>query len=146
MDTQQKDKLARYLKNATKFFWGLGGGKKDENYKWIRGHGFEFKDRSYNDVTNQLLANYGIERIIEGIVIPRVKELYGNDLLEVLHQCWKVGLRPNISSLVPNKYGYSSPLLVVNIQNGYVEGWSEFAGVWFEEIEPIFCQGRGNSI
>ena len=138
MDTQQKDKLTRYLRNATRFFWDLGPGNQGENYEWIRGYGFEFNKGSYNDVTNQLLAGYGIERIIEGIVIRRIKKLYGTDMLDVLRQCWKVGLRPTISVLVPGKYGDTSPFLNINIQHNYVEGWSEFAGVWFEEIEPYF--------
>ena len=29
------------------------------------------------------------------------------------------------------------PFLEINTQFNYVKKWGEFAGVWFEEIEPV---------
>lgn len=137
MDKNQKHKLERYLKNATRFLWGLGPGNQKENYRWLRASGFEFNDGTYNHVTNQLLENYGIEQIIKRIVILRVKELYSPKALDFLKESWYAGSRPDMSFL--SHYGIKppTPFLEVNMQFNFVERWGDLAGVWFEEIEPI---------
>ncbi|MBU2009785.1 MAG: hypothetical protein KJ624_08140 [Chloroflexi bacterium] len=137
MDEVQRHKLERYLKNATRFLWGLGPGNQKENYRWLRSHGLEFDDGTYSRVTNQLLEKYGIEGIVKRIVIPRVKELYSQKALDFLEESWHAGSRPDMSFL--NHYGIKSPtpFLEVNTQFDFVERWGDLAGVWFEEIEPL---------
>jgi len=135
MDEKQKRKLEQYLKNSTRFLWGLGPGNQNENYTWLRARGFEFDNGNYSHVTNQLLENYGIEQIIKRIVIPRVKELFSQKAIDFLKESWQAGSRPDISFL--RLYGIvkPSPFLEVNTQFNYVERWGELAGIWFEEIE-----------
>ena len=137
MDEQQKHKLERYFKNSTRFLWGLGPGNQKENYRWLRGNGFEFNDGLYNHVTNQLLENYGIEQIIKRIVVLRVKDLYSQKALDFLKESWYAGTRPDMSFV--SHYGIKTPtpFLEVNTQFNFVERWGDLAGIWFEEIEPI---------
>jgi len=136
MDEKQKRKLERYLKNSTRFLWGLGPGNQKDNYEWLRAEGFEFTDGSYDHVTNQLLENYGIEQILKRIVIPRVQKLFIKKAIDFLRESWQAGSKPDVSFL--RLYGIDKPLpfLEVNTQFNYVERWGELAGIWFEEIEP----------
>ena len=138
MDTQQKAKLERYLRNSSRFLWGLGVGKQDVTYSWLEGKGYRFNRGPYSKVTDQLLKDPGIEKIIIGLVIPRVKEMYSISILEALHQHWYAGLLPDISFVKTNRVAVPFPFLEINIQYDYVERWGEFAGIWFEEIEPDF--------
>ncbi len=137
MEDNQKHKLERYLKNSTRFLWGLGPGNQKENYRWLRKSGFVFNDGTYSHVINQLLENYGIEQIIKRIVILRVKELYTQKALDFLKESWQAGSKPDMSFL--NHFGIKTPtpFLEVNMQFNFVERWGDLAGVWFEEIEPL---------
>jgi hypothetical protein len=137
MDNNQKQKLERYLKNSTRFLWGLGGGNQKENYLWLRQQGFEFNDGTYKHVTNQLLKKPGIEEIIKEIVIPRVTELYSKKVLGYFRENWYAGIKPDTAFL--NHYGIKTPtpFVELNMQFDFVERWGDLAGVWFEEIEPI---------
>lgn len=137
MDAKQKAKLERYFKNSSKFIWGLGRGNQKETYRWLRNKGYEFYNGSYDYVTNQLLENPGIEKILIDLVIPRVNEIFSAQAIEALHQCWNAGMRPNMSFLKTYNIGDVNPFLEVNMQFNYVERWGEFAGLWFEEIEPL---------
>lgn len=137
MDEKQKRKLERYLKNSTRFLWGLGLGNQKENYRWLRASGFEFNDGTYNHVTNQLLEEYGIEQIIKRIVILRVKELYSQKALDFLKESWQAGSKPDMSFLSHFGIKTPTPFLEVNMQFNFVERWGDLAGIWFEEIEPI---------
>jgi len=168
MDSNQKAKLERYLRNARKFLWGLlGKVKKGDTYIFLKDQGdtyewlkeekhYKFNNGKYDYVINQLLddsepdiekrGKRGIEIIIQDIVIPAVKELYSDEELRALRQCWRSHIAPNNLFIKTYNERYISPFIDVNTQYGHVEGWGEFAGVWFEEIEPIYCQGQGNSI
>lgn len=135
MDRKKQEKLERYLKNATRFLWGLGPGNQRENYSWLKDRGFEFDAGSYSHVTNQLLEKYGIEQILKRLVIPRVRELFSEKAIDFLRESWRAGTRPDISFLRLYNIHNPSPFLEVNTQFNYVERWGELAGVWFEEIE-----------
>lgn len=137
MDAKQKQKLERYLKNSSRFLWGLGPGNQKENYQWLKGKGFTFDNGSYGHVTNQLLENPGIEKIIKELIIPRVKELFTERALDFLRDCWQAGTRPDISFLRLYNIKSATPFLEMNPQFNYVERWGELAGVWFEEIEKL---------
>jgi len=137
MDKTQQEKVARYLKNASRFLWGLGPGNQKKTYAWLRERGFDFYNGTYSHVTNQLLDNYGIEQILKRIVIPRVTELFSVKVINFLRESWLAGTKPDISFVrlynIPNPSGF----LEVNTQFNFVEGWGDLAGVWFEEIEKI---------
>lgn len=137
MNTKQKGKLERYLKNSSRFLWGLGPGNQKENYDWLRSKGYSFNQGSYSHVTRQLLEDPGIERLIKDLIIPRVKALFTPTTIGFMRTCWETGTTPDISFLDQCNIKTSSPFLEVNTQLNYVERWGELAGVWFEEIEPI---------
>jgi len=137
MNVEQKGKLERYLKNSSWFLWGLPPGNQKETYAWLRKKGFEFGNGTYSHVTCQLLEEPGIERILKDLVIPRVKDRFSDKAIAFLRDCWQVGTRPDISFLKPYNIKDAAPFLEINLQFNYVERWGEFAGVWFEEIEPL---------
>jgi hypothetical protein len=146
MDIKQGEKLERYLRNANRFLWGLGSGNQKETYEWLKTLGFNdngsrFKS-SYTDTTEKLIKHYGIERIMRDIIKKRVYEIFPAPFIVFLRNCWKTGVRPTVDMLKAN--GFVSILensgleifLLYNKQFNFIEGWGQFAGVWFEEIEP----------
>jgi hypothetical protein len=147
MDTKQEKRLERYLKNASRFLWGLGNGNQWETYQWLFTHGFtnkgdKFKS-SYTDTTEKLITQYGIEKIMKDIIIERVKYIYSIGFIDFLRKCWMSGVRPSVDMLKAN--GFNSLLdnnelehfLRYNKQFNFIEGWGELAGIWFEEIENL---------
>lgn len=149
MDDRQKAKLERYFRNSSRFLWGLvppDRRNQKESYAWLRGKGCRnFKEGRYRYVIAQLLDDPGIERLLTDVVIPRVRdELFTAEFLKYLRQRWNEGHPPEMSDL--HEYGVKVekpkdalplvPFLEVNTQYSYVERWGEFAGLWFEEIEP----------
>jgi len=137
MDIKQKQKLESYLKNSSRFLWGLGPGNQKENYQWLRAKGFTFDNGSYGYVTSQLLENPGTEQILKDLVIPRVKELFTDKAIDFLRDCWQAGKVPDVSFLKLYNIRNAVPFLEINSQFNYVERWGELAGVWFEEIENL---------
>jgi len=145
MNSEQKGKLERYFKNSSRFLWGLSRENQKLTYPWLRRQGqslwkdlqFDFKDSSYANVTAQLLENPGIEKLLNDLIIPRVKELFNERALEFLRGCWKDGILPSMPFLKQFNILDAYPFLEVNTQFNYVERWGEFAGVWFEEIEKL---------
>lgn len=144
MDAEQKGKLERYFKNSSRFLWGLSRENQKVTYPWLKNKGkriwgpnFDFKDGSYNDVTEQLLKNPGIERLIKDLIIPMIEDQFREKALEFLRLSWNAGTRPTISYLKQYNIKDAFPFLEINQQFNYVERWGEFAGVWFEEIEPL---------
>jgi hypothetical protein len=111
-------------------------------YSWLRrkgkklwGRGFDFKDGSYHDVKEQLLQNPGIGRLLKELIAPMVKGRFSDKAMEFLQLSWNAGTLPSISYL--KQYNIDPyPFVEINKQYNYVERWGEFAGVWFEEIEP----------
>ena len=136
MDTLQAKKVGRYLQNSSRFLWGLGRGNQAENYAWLRREGFEFKKGNYGDVTRQILDAYAMDAILSNLVKPQVKKQFPEKALEYLRSCWEAGTLPDISMLRPYNVQSWLPFLEINSQFNYVERWGEFAGPWFEEIEP----------
>ncbi|MFC1910372.1 hypothetical protein ACFLXC_03655 [Chloroflexota bacterium] len=155
MDKKQEQKLERYLRNANRFIWGLGKVDQKNTYEWLEINGFtddgsRFKS-SYSDTTEKLIKNYGIERIMRDILKQRIHEMYGINILDWLRNCWVAGVRPTVDMLKANNFLYilderkvikkdidrdPEPFMRYNRQFNYIEGWGDFAGVWFEEIEP----------
>lgn len=140
MDPKKKAKLERYLKNASRFLWGLSPGNQKETYEWLsKRKRLVFEKGTYTYVTDQLLREPGIERLLKELIIPRVKEQFTDKALEYLRSCWQAGTTPDMSFL--KLYGINEknahPFLEINLQYNYVERWGEFAGVWFEEIEEL---------
>ena len=137
MDTAKREKLGRYFKNSERFFWGLGPGNQDENYRWLEKKGFTFRKGAYAQVTEQLLQNPGVEELLRKVVIPRVKEIFTDAAIEYLRVCWRAGTRPDLALLKKYNINETRPFLEINTQFNFVERWGDFAGVWFEEIEEL---------
>jgi hypothetical protein len=155
MDIKQAQKLERYLRNSNRFLWGLGKIDQKNTYEWLEINGFtdggsRFKS-SYSDTTEKLIKNYGVERIMRDIISQRIHEIYGAKLLDWLRNCWMAGVRPTVDMLKANNFLYildekkvikknidrdPEPFILYNRQFNYIEGWGDFAGIWFEEIEP----------
>ena len=151
MDAKQKGKLERYFKNASRFLWGLGNKNQKETYHWLKSYGrqhlgsdFDFKESPYGDVIAQLLQNPGIERLLKDLIVPRVRELFNDQALEFLHVSWNAGTLPDISYLKHYNINIEDarPFLEVNKWYKYVERWSDFAGIWFEEMDDILKSSK----
>jgi hypothetical protein len=116
----------------------------------------------YNRINQDLLVDPGVEGIIERIVVPRVKTLFTSEILEYFRRCWEQGQTPTLDYLnqhklyrkhrftnaetydtglkVPPVVGYKEPAFVffqIDTRYDLVERWTTFAGLWFEEIEPL---------
>ena len=110
-------------------------GNQGENYRWLERKGFSFNRGAYGRVTEQLLENPGIEALLSKLIIPRVREMFSDRALEYLNTCWQAGTTPDMALLRQYNVRDTAPFLDYNTQFNYVEGWGEFAGVWFEQIE-----------
>jgi hypothetical protein len=115
-----------------------------EVYKWLRNKGYEFQDGPYTYVQAQLIQNLGIERIVTDLVAPSVHELFTNEALKYLRDCWNEGRLPNVSFELKYNIKDSFPFLEINRQFNYVERWGEFAWVWFEEMEETELEASRN--
>ena len=92
-----------------------------------------------------------------------MEKLFSTDTLGYLRRCWEQGQTPTLDYFkrqglyrkhvfsrnetfdsgwaVPPVAGYKEAAFVfvqIDTQHDYVERWTVFAGLWFEEIEPIF--------
>ena len=158
MKADREKRLERYFLNAEPFLWGIWRREKVNKaaaYGWLRPEAkkawpalhdfFGFSDRtSYEDVARLLLRTPGIERLARDLVIPTVRELPVGAIVDDLRFLWMAGRRPDSSFL--DKRGLKPdegwPFLSAvsypfNKQEKYVAGWTQFAGVWFEEIEHL---------
>ena len=176
---EQSEKLKRYFINADPFLWGVLGVKnKKKRLKELKEDGFlgSYSDGSnatYSKINQDLLVEPGIEGILERIVIPRVINTFAPDVRHYFQRCWDQGQTPDIEYLKKHrlykKYIFGEiqlydrgPYLIqhehpaelflqIDRQHEFVERWTVFAGLWFEEIEPLlhstqesFCEG-GNA-
>jgi hypothetical protein len=174
MDPNQKEKLTRYLRNAQPFLWGIIPGNKKvvlatlrENLKDLGEDAIKLagtQKPTYSMLTDSLLANLGIEKVIREIVIPQVRRQFADrpGALEFLRSHWLSGTLPRWQTLQtlraprsmkqrlleaahPSELSTMGKLtgdildafVEVNNQYNYVHGWTVFAGLWFEEIEPL---------
>ena len=153
MDPLQAKKIERYLNNSKEFIWGfvLGNNQKeryDSLEVWLIGNNFSDevvarvvrgREQSYSYVTRQLIDARDIEFILFKLVGPEVEMRFPSEALGFLRRCWVSGALPNASMLRPydddvNKSWF--PFLEIHKHYGYVDRWGEFAGLWFEDIEP----------
>ena len=155
MDAEHREKLERYLRNANRFLWGLGRIDQKRTYEWLELNGFtdngtKFKS-SYRDTTEKLINVYGIEEVLRRIIKPRVYEVFGTPLVDLMRRCWMAGVRPTVDMLKANNCLYileekrvirqevdrdPEPFLLYNRQFNFIDGWGQLAGIWFEEVEP----------
>ncbi len=119
----------------------------------------------YTRINRDLLVELGITGILEKIVVPRVQNGFGQATLRYFRDCWQQGQTPELEYLAKNKLyrksnffvsrnpevsdellsnfpvvGYKDSAFVfvqIDTQHNFVERWTVFAGLWFEEIEPL---------
>jgi hypothetical protein len=162
---EQAEKLKRYLINADPFLWGILEAKnKKERLKEIKALGFlqGYADGGYPNYlrfNQDLLIVLGVEGILERIVVPKVKHSFTPDVLSYFRRCWEEGQLPAIKYLKECKLyrshlfaadnEYEGPRIVghrdrahiffqIDTQHEFIERWTVFAGLWFEEIELLF--------
>lgn len=117
----------------------------------------------YSKINRDLLVELGISGILDKIVIPRIQNTFSQETLRYFRDCWEQGQTPDLNYLVKNKLyhkqtfltltttevydgfspgpvvGYKDPAFIfvqIETQHNFVERWTVFAGLWFEEIEP----------
>lgn len=116
----------------------------------------------YSKINRDLLIELGITGILEKIVIPRIMTIFSQEHIRYFRDCWDLGQVPEMNYLVTNRlyrtriitakdarnYWHPVPPLVsyrdpafifvqIDTQHNFVERWTVFAGLWFEEIEPF---------
>lgn len=122
---------------------------------------------TYGKINQDLLVELGIEGILKRIVIKRVKDLFKSDILQYFRRCWEQGQTPTLDYLKRQRLyrkhhltndatleegwakfrvsGYKEPAFVffqIDTRYDFVERWTVFAGLWFEEIEPLFDSAK----
>jgi hypothetical protein len=167
INRETRDKLRRYLINADPFLWNVLEAKnKKGRIQELKALGFlqGYTERgavNYSRINQDLLVDPGVEGILERIVVPRVKTLFSPDVLDYFRRCWEQGQTPPLSYFKQHRLyrrhlftsvetyddwavkpvaGYKEQAFVfveIDTQQSYVERWSTFAAVWFEEIEPL---------
>ena len=167
LERRDAEKLQRYLVNSNPFLWGILLGKnKKKRISALNELGFlkaysAGSNPVYSRIYQDLLLETGIEGILEHIVIPEILKLFKPEQLRFLRRCWELGQTPDLKYLdkealyrvhwpkpeeITESYWKSrvdaykdAASIFVNIdrQNNFVVGWSVFAGLWFEEIEPL---------
>jgi hypothetical protein len=119
----------------------------------------------YTKINRDLLVELGITGILEKIVVPRIQKGFSQETLRYFRDCWEQGQTPDLNYLVKNKLyrkrtfitltekeqyddwsklppvvGYKDAAFIfvqIETQHNFVERWTVFAGLWFEEIEPL---------
>jgi hypothetical protein len=119
----------------------------------------------YSKINKDLLIELGIAGILGKIVVPRIQISFGQEILRHFRDCWDHGQTPELKYLNKNKLyhsrnfvtlanqevyddwtsnppvvGYKDRAFVfvqIDTQHNFVERWTVFAGLWFEEIEPL---------
>lgn len=117
---------------------------------------------NYAKINQDLLVEIGIEGILKHIVVPKVTALFTSEIIDYFRRCWEQGQTPTFKylreqGLYRRRYrsreiyekdwhgeesptGYKDPSFVfvqIETQGNFVERWTVFAGLWFEEIEPL---------
>lgn len=166
---EQADKLKRYLINADPFLWGVLEAKnKKGRLKELKNLGFlksysEGTNLTYNKINQDLLVELGIEGILGNIVIPRIIKGFAPEVMSYFRRCWEQGQTPDLKYLKEHglyrrhifaedkEYdgrrerrvvGHKDPAHIfvqIDTQHEFVERWTVFAGLWFEEVEPPFA-------
>lgn len=140
MDNRQREKLLRHIRNASPFLWGIIPGKNKEVIrKGLAEWGFTvtvpekatyaalLEDLIGKDEGNSLFLTIG----------KNIKRILAGEKLDILRRYWIDGRLPDTAYLKRNgMFDIAYIFLNVNSQFDYVEGWTTFAGLWFEDIEP----------
>jgi hypothetical protein len=169
MPREQSDKLKRYLINADPFLWDVLRAKnKRGRIKELQEMGPiksypEKSSPTYSKINQDLLVELGIEGILKEIVKKQIDASFAPDHISYFRRCWQQGQTPDMKYLKkerlyyqkffsPDKKvesnrisGHRSPAFIfLQIhQKEFVERWTVFGGLWFEEIEP-FVREQGN--
>lgn len=160
------EQLKRYLINADPFLFGVLEKKnKKDRLKELKELGFlksysEGSNATYSRMNQDLVVELGIEGILERIIVPQVTKDFTPEVLRYFRRCWEQGQTPDMKYLKehqlyrrlpfshhevygkrdePTIIGYKDPahiFLQIDTQHYFVERWTVFAGLWFEEIEP----------
>jgi hypothetical protein len=123
------------------------------------------KKTTYAVVIENLLTGIGIEKILSELVAVQAKKQFGDRIaaLDFLRAHWMSGTLPRWKTLQSLRARKTMKQILlgnvvlkseqeinqetadildafveVNTQYEYVHGWSTFAGLWFEDIEPWF--------
>jgi hypothetical protein len=119
----------------------------------------------YPKINRDLLVELGIQGILEKIVIPRIQTGFNLEILRHFRDCWQQGQTPDLDYLTKNRLyrkhsfftlsteevhdtfvvnppvvGYRDSGFVfvqIDTQHNFIERWTVFAGLWFEEVEPL---------
>ena len=132
----------------------------------------DHKKSTYAMVIENLLGKLGIDRILTEIVVKQVRRQFADrtGALDFLRAHWISGTLPRWQTLqslraprtvmqrvldavdpkdAPAKRQQTSDIIdafvQVNNQYQYVHGWTAFAGLWFEEIEPLLKEAVQHS-
>lgn len=122
----------------------------------------ESSNPTYEKVNQDLLVELGIEGILEKIVVPKVKATFSPEIIAHFRRCWEQGQTPTFQyirqhglyrkryrsrEVYEEHFHYEEPpvgykdqafiFLQIETQQNFVERWTVFAGLWFEEIEPL---------
>jgi hypothetical protein len=175
---ETKDKLKRYMLNADPFLWNVLDAKnKKGRIKELKAMGFlagysESANPNYSRINQDLLVEPGIEGVLDQIVIPKIKALFTEEIMDYFRRCWEQGQTPNLDYLrkqglykrrfharatwdshwdqmLEPPVGYKDPCFVffqIETQYDFVERWTVFAGLWFEEIEPLIGDTGGSTL
>jgi len=167
MPREQAEKLKRYFINADPFLWGVLENKnKKGRLQELKRLGFlksysEGSNATYSKVNQDLLVELGIEGVLEHIVVLKVTNSLAPEVLRYFRRCWEQGQTPDMKYLKERKLyrrhtfaegkvyegwrkprivGYKDPaqlFVQIDTQHEFVERWTVFAGLWFEEIELL---------
>jgi hypothetical protein len=131
----------------------------------------ESANPNYSRINQDLLVEPGIEGVLEQIVVPKTKALFTEEIMDYFRRCWEQGQTPTLDYLrkqglykrtfhVREVYdshgvqmseppvGYKDPSFIffqIETQYNFVERWTVFAGLWFEEIEPLIGNTTGST-
>jgi DNA-binding Lrp family transcriptional regulator len=171
---ERKGKLERYYSNADPFFFNLLESKnKKKRIAELKSRGLlkgysAGSNPTYNKINQDLLVELGIEGVLD-IVVERVNHLFRPDDLQYFRRCWEQSQTPSLKYLMDQHLyrthvftsnetrdeigfspvvGYKEPAFVfvqIDTQHNFVERWTVFAGLWFEEIEPLLAASQLNT-
>jgi len=152
----------------------LDSKNKKGRLKELKGMGFltyysDSMNPNYARINQDLLVELGIEGVLEHIVVPKIKGLFTKEIIEYFRRCWEQGQTPALDylrekGLYRRRYtsrevyethlhvdeppsGYKDPAFVffqIQTQFNFVERWTTFGALWFEEIELLLgTPGKG---
>jgi len=146
---------------------------KKGRLKKLKASGFlqsysEGTSATYSKINQDLLVELGIDGVLERIVISRVTNAFTPDVLVYFRRCWDQGQIPDIRYLkhhglyqthrlgevelypggpvLLRRKGPAQLFVQIDTQHEFVERWTVFAGLWFEEIEPLIPEPKEDDL